>query len=400
MILRPFGFAEWLYTGAGAALLAATQLVPLGAIGAAVIAGSDVYLFLAGMMLLAECARVEGVFDWIAAHALRAARGRQGRLFPLVYAAGTLITIVLSNDATAVVLTPAIAAVMRRTDSDPLPYVFICALVANAASFVLPISNPANLVIFGSAIPALGPWLRNFFLPSIIAIAATYAALRLLMHKPLARPMLVDAEPVQFTQGGKIAFAGILSSAAGLVVASAFHCNLGATIATFGCATGVVIFVHHRAHGVEAIRSVSWSVLLLVAALFILVRAADDHGLRAIEQSVALGLAHFSPLRGVFGASLLCAFGGNLINNLPAGLIAASGLAAIPQATALHAAVAVGIDLGPNLSVTGSLATVLWLIVLRREKIEISAWKFLSVGAIAMPCALIPATAALLFGAR
>jgi arsenical pump membrane protein len=52
-------------------------------------------------------------------------------------------------------------------------------------------------------------------------------------------------------------------------------------------------------------------------------------------------------------------------------------------------AILIGVDLGPNLSVTGSLATILWLIALRREKIEISAWEFLKVGAIAMPIALI-----------
>ena len=66
---------------------------------------------------------------------------------------GTLVTIFLSNDATAVVLTPAVAAATRTAKVEPLPYLFICAFIANAASFVLPISNPANLVLYGDHMP-------------------------------------------------------------------------------------------------------------------------------------------------------------------------------------------------------------------------------------------------------
>jgi hypothetical protein len=135
--------------------------------------GLDVYLFLAGMMLIAEAARQEGVFDWFAALAVEHARGSPQRLFALVYAVGTVVTVFLSNDATAVVLTPAVYAATRAAGATPLPYLFVCAFIANAASFELPISNPANLVIFGGHMPhfsasqitggpflpsAAGPW--------------------------------------------------------------------------------------------------------------------------------------------------------------------------------------------------------------------------------------------------
>src|SRR5512144_1787692 len=88
-----------------------------------------------------------------------------------------LVTILLSNDATAVVLTPAVYAASRAAKVEPLPYLFICAFIANAASFVLPISNPANLVVFGKDMPPLTDWLRIFALPSVVASIATYLAL-------------------------------------------------------------------------------------------------------------------------------------------------------------------------------------------------------------------------------
>jgi arsenical pump membrane protein len=119
------------------------------------------------MMLLSELAREHGLFDWLSAIAVRNARGSCVRLFTLVYIVGTVVTIFLSNDATAVVLTPAILTAVRKARVQPLPYMFVCALIANAASFVLPISNPANLVVFHGAMPTLGRWLIAFCIPSV-----------------------------------------------------------------------------------------------------------------------------------------------------------------------------------------------------------------------------------------
>ena len=116
--------------------------------------GTDVYLFLVGMMLLAEIARKEGLFDWLAGIAVRQARGSATRLFLLVYLVGIVVTVFLSNDACAVVLTPAVYAAAKAAEAEPLPYLFICAFIANAASFVLPISNPANLVVYATHMPA------------------------------------------------------------------------------------------------------------------------------------------------------------------------------------------------------------------------------------------------------
>jgi arsenical pump membrane protein len=145
VILRPGGLPEAIWALAGAALLLALQLLTPQEALTGIAKGTDVYLFLTGMMLLAEVARIEGLFDWLAALATSNARGSAPRLFFLTYVVGTFVTIFLSNDATSVVLTPAVAAAVKAAKADhPLPYLMVCAFVANAASFVLPISNPAN----------------------------------------------------------------------------------------------------------------------------------------------------------------------------------------------------------------------------------------------------------------
>lgn len=181
---------------AGALLVVLCRLISSRDALAAVGRGTDVYLFLTGMMILAELARREGFFDWVAMHAVDAAKGSPQRLFAIVYAVGTLVTIFLSNDATAVVLTPAVLAALKKARARPLSYLLICAFIANAASFVLPISNPANLVVYGLKMPALGAWFRSFGLPSLVSILTTFVALKLCCRKDLEGTIESRVEPV------------------------------------------------------------------------------------------------------------------------------------------------------------------------------------------------------------
>ena len=209
VIVRPFRLPEAIWAVVAAALICAMGLLPLADGVRAVGKGLDVYLFLAGMMLLSEVARREGLFDWLAAYAVNRSKRSSKRLFLLIYGVGVVVTAFLSNDATAVVLTPAVFAAARKAKADPLPYLFICAFVANAASFVLPISNPANLVLYGDHTPALGRWLASFALPSGLAILATYAMLRWVEGSRLDAACEGDIDQPALSAGGWTALAGI-----------------------------------------------------------------------------------------------------------------------------------------------------------------------------------------------
>jgi arsenical pump membrane protein len=362
----------------------------------AIAKGADVYLFLTGMMLLAELARREGVFDWLAHLAVRAARGSCLRLFTLVYGVGILVTVFLSNDATAVVLTPAVYAAVKKAKAEPLPYLFICAFIANAASFVLPISNPANLVVYGKHLPALLPWLRFFLLPSVLSIAATYGLLLFTMRKDLAGSVDNEKEGAGLTGRGRSAAFGIAGTGAVLITASLFGLDLGLPT----CVSALIaVLIATRAEGSSmagVVKGVSWSVLPLVAGLFVMVEALNGAGaLHDIGQALQK-LAALAPAWGSLAASFGIAALSNLMNNLPSGLLSGGALQTNHVPDYLKHAVLIGVDLGPNLSVTGSLATVLWLIALRREGARVSGWTFLKTGALVMPPALVLATLAVL----
>jgi arsenical pump membrane protein len=392
LIFRPKEWPEAVWAFLGALLLVVFGLVSAGSAIAAIGKGTDVYLFLTGMMLLAELARREGVFDWLAGLALRAAKGSASRLFALVYAVGILVTVFLSNDATAVVLTPAVYAAAKRARADPLTYLLICAFIANAASFVLPISNPANLIVYGKQLPPLAPWLRTFILPSICSIAATFVALRWAVRKQLGGAIERASDMPTLSREGRFAAWGIIASGATLLTASAFGVDLGLPT----CAAALAVVLITTRFRVKALREltvgVSWSVLPLVAGLFVLVEGLNRAGSLAALSDLFTRFAAMRPVVGDIAASFGVAALSNLINNLPSGLLAGSAVQAVPVSEQIRDAVLVGVDLGPNLSVTGSLATVLWLIALRREGIRISAWRFLTLGVVVMPPALLLAT--------
>ena len=211
VILRPFRVTEAVWAVAGAVLLVLLQLISPADAWAGIRKGTDVYLFLFGMMLLAEVAREERLFDWLAAKAVLLARGSAKRLFALTYLVGIVVTAFLSNDATAVVLTPAVAAAVRAARvSKPLPYLLICAFIANAASFVLPISNPANLVIYGASLPPLLHWLPRYLLASVLSIGLTYLFLYRTQRLELETPLEESIALPELSATGRSAAWGIV----------------------------------------------------------------------------------------------------------------------------------------------------------------------------------------------
>ncbi len=395
VIIRPFKIPEAVWTVAAAVLLVLLRLISPSQTLAGIFKGTDVYLFLTGMMLLSETAREEKLFDWLAAYAAGLAKGSQFKLFLLVYLVGVVITVFLSNDATAVVLTPAVAAAVKVAKvSKPLSYLFICAFIANAASFVLPISNPANLVIYGTHMPSLLKWLSLYSLPSLLSIVITFVLLFFSQHKYLKNKIETDISLPQLSTGGKVASAGIFLTAVVLLLSSALNIQLGLPAAVAGILTAVLVLVKAKKQPWVVIKGVSWAILPLVAGLFVIVEALNT---TTVIQSISTMLRHgaeVSAISTTWISGFVTAFACNLMNNLPAGLIAGNIIQAVHVPETIKSAVLIGIDLGPNLSVTGSLATILWLVALRREGLNVSAWTFLKLGLLIMPVSLLFAIAA------
>ncbi|HET7815236.1 MAG TPA: SLC13 family permease [Candidatus Baltobacteraceae bacterium] len=345
--------------------------------------GRDVYLFLTGMIALAELAATQGVFSYLAGRIARNGRLSAAGVYWWVYGAGVPVTALLSNDATILLLTPAAIALARRTNVSPLPAAFAVAFVANAASFVLPISNPANLLLYPD-LPASGAWLASFLLPSIGAIVVTGVLLFFCLRRCAAE----DADRtetvanVEVTAALRLTIVLVALSCAALVTAATLHANVGIT--AFGCALISVAAVStvKRGAAADVVREGQWSIVPLVAALLVAVHFADRFGAvrfaqAAVHRFGALG----HPFDALATGGAIAALA-NAINNLPAAVLAHYAASGNPAAL-------IGIDLGPNVALTGSLATILWIRILRKNGITVPGLLFLRIGLLVTVPALV-----------
>ncbi|TAA11169.1 arsenic transporter [Pseudoxanthomonas winnipegensis] len=393
VVTRPGRLPEWVYAVAGALVVALSGALPWAGVGHAVGEGLDVYLFLAGMLLLSELARREGLFDWVAQLAAQHARGSGRRLFALVFATGVVVTTFLSNDATAVVLTPAVIAVARKARAPMLPLLFACAFVANAASFVLPISNPANLVMFGTHMPPLPQWLARFGLPSLAAIVLTYAVLAWSQRRALAGTVSTEVPLAPIHAHARLTLFALAATALVLMLASWQDWSLGWPTAVMAALAVLTVSLRGRSAPWPVLAGVNWGVLPLVAGLFVLVEALRQTGLVATLAGLLRDQLQAGTVQATWVVAATTTVAGNVANNLPVGLLTSATLAQAAPPEVVRDAALIAVDLGPNIAVSGSLATLLWLSILRREGEHVGFFQFLRLGLVVTLPALAAAIA-------
>ena len=263
-------------------------------------------------------------------------------------------------------------------------------MIANAASFVLPISNPANLVVFhGSAMPSLKRWLLSICIPSTLSIAATYAVMRLYFRRALQAPTSGKSKAEPLKSEGKLVLAGLVLTVFVLLTASSLKRNLGLPACMAALLVAAMVSIKVRSNPLKLAKEISWATLILVAGLFVMVDAIESVGALQVTQSWLKCAEHLGLSQSALVIGLVCALGNNVVNNLPLSLLAGGTLRTTHVGGLLAQAVLIGVDLGPNLSVTGSLATILWLLAIKKEKLYVSSWDFLKLGAICMPVALL-----------
>jgi arsenical pump membrane protein len=205
-----------------------------------------------------------------------------------------------------------------------------------------------------------------------------------------------NVEIPTLSAAGRMAAFGIGATAIALLLVSGFNLQLGWPTCLAAVVTLGIVAIGKRRFPGDLLRGISWTVLPLVAGLFVLVEGLAHTGVlealsTGLREAAAASVTGTTWVAGV-GIALLS----NLMNNLPAGLIAGQSVHVANVPESVTSAILIGVDLGPNLSVTGSLATILWLIALRREDVQVSAWTFLKLGIFVMPPALLLAIGALL----
>ena len=386
-VTRPRWAPDWAVAVLGAiVVVTATSFTVSGAWSAIKALGPTVG-FLAALLLLADGARRAGVFDALGALMSAGARGDPRRLLAMVFAVAALTTSVLSLDSTIVLLTPIVFATASRLRTAPRPHVYACSHLANSASLLLPVSNLTNLLALAATGLSFTRFAAYMVLPWLVAIGIEWLVLSRSFADDLRRhrrPRESGGESVELP---RFALAVIGLSLAGFAASSA----LGVAPVWFAAAGALALTLHDRPDSVqELFGAAEPAFLAFVLALGIIVVAAGDGGLSSLVRSVLPGGVSLPALLGIAAVSAVAA---NLLNNLPATLIILPALTGGSPVGVL--AMLIGVNIGPNLTYVGSLATLLWRRILREHDESVELGEFVRLGALTVPATLVIATVAL-----
>lgn len=396
-VARPKGLPEAVAAlpAAGLALLLGLISVP-DALSAVETLGPTIG-FLAAILIIAHLADVDGVFRWIGGLLVVGSRGSAQRLLTLVFVVASLTTALLSLDATVVLLTPVLLGAVRRLQVSGAPPVYAAAHLSNTASLLLPVSNLTNLLAFhasgltfvGFAALMAGPW--------VAAIAVEYVIFRWVFRDDLAPSHDSPASGRDDAAAKPAPTASLILLGAILVAvftSSAFGVE-PVWVAGAGALVWLVRDLVRRSVGPKAlVEALNPWFLVFVAALAVVVQAAIGHGL---QDALAGVLPGGDGLLALLALAVIAAVLANLINNLPATLVLLAALGAAPPAAAVLA-VLIGVNIGPNLTYAGSLATMLWRRILHEKGHGPSLRRFTVLGLATVGPTLLAAVVALWLG--
>ncbi|MFD9737909.1 SLC13 family permease [Umezawaea sp. NPDC059074] len=390
-VIRPRGWPEAVAAVPAAGVVLATGAISVPHAVAEVERLAPVVAFLAAVLVLARLCADEGLFEAAGSLMARLCSGSPKRLLGAVFGVAAAITAVLSLDATVVLLTPVVFATASRLGARPKPHVYACTHLANSASLLLPVSNLTNLLAFTAAGISFTRFAGLMALPWLAAVAVEYVVFRMFFASDLAAG--ADGVPVPAKQAPRFVLVVLGLTLVGFAVTSLL--GVDPAWAAFGGALvlGVRALVRRTTTPAALVGSTSIPFLVFVLALGIVVRAVVDNGLSsAVGHLIPTG----STLLALLGLAAVAAVLANLINNLPAVLVllplAASG------GTGAVLAVLIGVNIGPNLTYVGSLATLLWRRILHQHDTRADLAEFTKLGLLTVPVSLVLAVLGLWAG--
>ncbi|MDX6475100.1 MAG: arsenical pump rane protein, partial [Gaiellaceae bacterium] len=328
------------------------------------------FALVTGLLLVGVVAEQDGLF---ASAGATLARVRLGPRSTFVLALGlvTVVTAVLNLDTSVFFLTPVLLHLARARGSSENPYLYAVVFMSNAASLFLPGSNLTNLIVLHHEQASGAAFFSRMWAAAITAALVTGGLLLLLFRRELRepdRPSVLDAVGLRVGLG---AAAVAASAALVLFLRSPALPVLGVGIVTVALAR----VGRARVQAAVDVR--------MLGGLFALAVALGSlgrwwHGPASILESL-----------GRWQTAAFGAFASIGVNNLPAAVLLT------PEAPPHPRALLLGLNLGPNLAVTGSLSALLWLRVARSLGARPSARRYSVLGLAVVPVSLAAAVATL-----
>ena len=393
-VIRPRGWPEAVAAVPAAVILIAAGVIPMSSAVSEVRQLGPVIGFLAAILVLAQLCDDDGLFQACGGWMARAGAGRPRRLLAQVFVIASVTTAVLSLDATVVLLTPVVFATAARLDVRARPQVYACTHLANSASLLLPVSNLTNLLAFAASGLTFGRFAALMALPWLAVIGVEYAVFGRFFAADLHQGAPPDrADRGQDTELPVFTLTVVALTLAGFAGASAAGLNPAWAAFAGAAVLAARALARRRVSAVSLVRAADLPFLLFVLGLGIVVEAVVGNGLGTALTPLLPG---GTSLPALLATAALAAALANVCNNLPAVLVLLP--LAAPSGAGAVLAVLLGVNIGPNLTYTGSLATLLWRRILRQHGSAPDLGEFTRLGLLTVPAGLVIAVLALWAG--
>lgn len=344
-----------------------------------------------------------GFFRYIAIRITLYSRGIVKRLFLLIILLTSLVTALFSNDGSIVVMTPIMYAILRETDAPRkvyIPFLVSVGFVADATSLPFSISNLVNIISVGFFSISFLEYARVMIIPDIVAISSSALFLYLLFRHSFHDDISLDKLPkpidvVKDVRLLKAAFV-VVALMVLLYAITGFFLIPISVIAVPGVA---LFYLYARSRtglpGKKLVFNTPWEIIFFALGLFIVVYALSKNGLvDALASTMSYFAELYLPTRMIVYAFIF-SFLASIMNNLPSVITVNLTLIHIHENSLIYLNVLAN-DIGTKFTPVGSLATLLWMNILRQKSEKGITYRyFVKIGFLVTPPVLVLSVIAL-----